>query len=86
MNRGRNLTVANNKYIGEALAGYHFDPLNGVNVEAGYFYSYIGLESYLLGENWNYTARSCPISPPFISREPASKSLQQTRSKSSHGS
>jgi hypothetical protein len=25
VNRGRNLTVANNKYIGEALAGYHFD-------------------------------------------------------------
>src|SRR5258708_20736638 len=54
VNRGRNLTVANNKYIGEALAGYHFDTLNGINVQAGYFYSYIGLESYLLGNNWNY--------------------------------
>ena len=54
VNRGRNLTVANNKYIGEAVAGYHFDKLDGINVEAGYFYSYIGLESYLLGENWSY--------------------------------
>src|SRR5579859_1788725 len=45
VNRGRNLTVANNKYIGEALGGYHFDKLDGINVEAGYFYSYIGLES-----------------------------------------
>jgi hypothetical protein len=54
VNKGRNLTVANNKYIGEAVAGYHFDKLDGINVEAGYFYSYIGLESYLLGENWSY--------------------------------
>jgi hypothetical protein len=66
VNRGRDLSVANNKYIGEALGGYHFNQWNGVNVEAGYFYSYIGLESYLLGENWNYNRPSCRISRPFI--------------------
>jgi hypothetical protein len=36
VNRGRNLSVANNKYIGEAVAGYHFDKLDGINVGAGY--------------------------------------------------
>jgi hypothetical protein len=65
VNRGRNLTVANNKYIGEALAGYHFDKLNGINVEAGYFYSYIGLESYLLAENWNYNRSFVSDFTPF---------------------
>jgi hypothetical protein len=65
VNRGRNLTVANNKYIGEALAGYHFDKWNGVNVQAGYFYSYIGLESYLLGENWNYNRSFLSDFTPF---------------------
>jgi hypothetical protein len=63
--RGRNLTVANNKYIGEALAGYHFDKLNGINVQAGYFYSYIGLESYLLAENWNYNRSFVSDFTPF---------------------
>jgi hypothetical protein len=65
VNRGRNLTVANNKYIGEALAGYHFDKLDGINVQAGYFYSYIGLESYLLGENWNYNRSFLSDFTPF---------------------
>ena len=65
VNRGRNLTVANNKYIGEALGGYHFDRWNGINVEAGYFYSYIGLESYLLGENWNYNRSFLSDLTPF---------------------
>jgi hypothetical protein len=63
--RGRNLTVANNKYIGEAFAGYHLDQWNGVNVEAGYFYSYIGLESYLLAENWNYNRSFLSDMTPF---------------------
>jgi len=65
VNRGRNLTIANNKYIGEALAGYHFDRWNGVNVQAGYFYSYIGLESYLLGENWSYNRSTVSDMTPF---------------------
>jgi hypothetical protein len=65
VNRGRNLTVANNKYIGEAVAGYHFDAMNGINVQAGYFYSYIGLESYLLGENWNYNRSFVSDFTPF---------------------
>jgi hypothetical protein len=65
VNRGRDLSVANNKYIGEALGGYHFNHWNGVNVEAGYFYSCIGLESYLLGENWNYNRSFLSDLTPF---------------------
>jgi hypothetical protein len=52
--RGRNNAVQNLRYIREATAGYHFDALHGINVEGGIFMSYIGLESYLLAENWNY--------------------------------
>lgn len=52
--RGRNTSVADLRMIREAAAGYHFDAGYGINVEAGIFASYIGLESYLLGENWNY--------------------------------
>jgi hypothetical protein len=52
--RGRNIGVQNLRYIREATAGYHFDALHGINVEAGIFMSYIGLESFLLAENWNY--------------------------------
>jgi hypothetical protein len=52
--RGRNNAVQNLRYIREATAGYHFDALKGINVEGGIFMSYVGLESYLLAENWNY--------------------------------
>ncbi len=52
--RGRNNAVQNLRYIREATAGYHFDALHGINVEGGIFMAYIGLESYLLAENWNY--------------------------------
>ena len=52
--RGRDLSAANLKYVREATLGYHFDVLAGINLEAGIFMSYIGLESYLLAENWTY--------------------------------
>ncbi len=65
--RGRNLSTANNKYLGEVLAGYHFDKWYGINVEAGIFYSYIGLESYLLAENWNYNrSLVCEFTPFYF--------------------
>ncbi|MCX8525261.1 porin [Chryseobacterium formosus] len=56
---GRNTNINNLKYIREAAAGYHFNVMHGLNVEAGMFMSYIGLESYVLNENWNYQ-RSLP--------------------------
>lgn len=52
--RGRNMAVQNLRYIREGTAGYHFDALRGINVEGGIFMSYVGLESFLLAENWSY--------------------------------
>jgi len=63
--RGRNIGVQNLRYIREATAGYHFDVLHGINVEGGIFMSYIGLESYLLAENWNYTRSVACEHTPF---------------------
>jgi len=42
------------RYISEAYAGYHWDKLNGVNVDAGLFMSYVGLFSYYQFDNWAY--------------------------------
>ena len=42
------------RYISEAYGGYHFDVLNGINVDAGIFMSYVGLFSYDNFENWMY--------------------------------
>jgi hypothetical protein len=42
------------RYIGEAYGGYHFNALNGVNVDAGLFLSYIGLFSFYQFDNWAY--------------------------------
>ena len=42
------------RYVSEAYGGYHFDVLNGVNVDAGIFMSYVGLFSYDNFENWMY--------------------------------
>jgi hypothetical protein len=48
------------RYISEAYGGYHFNVLNGVNVDAGIFMSYIGLFSYYNFDNWAYQ-------PSFVS-------------------
>lgn len=42
------------RYLSEANAGYHIDALNGINIDAGIFMSYIGLFSYYAAENWAY--------------------------------
>ena len=52
--RGRNLTTDALEHLREAAIGYHFNVLKGINVEAGLFSSFVGLESYLLAENWSY--------------------------------
>ncbi|HEY1098283.1 MAG TPA: outer membrane beta-barrel protein [Myxococcota bacterium] len=65
--RGRNATTEALKHIREATAGYHFDVLHGVNVEAGIFMSYVGLESYLLAENWSYNRSIvCEFTPFYF--------------------
>ena len=64
---GRNQSIGNLKYIREAAAGYHFDKWYGINVEAGIFMSYIGLESYVLNENWSYQrSMPCDFTPFYF--------------------
>jgi len=43
------------EFIQQAAAGWHFHVMHGLNVEAGLLLSYVGLESYVPEENWNYT-------------------------------
>ena len=42
------------RYLSEAYGGYHWDKLNGINLDAGIFMSYVGLFSYDNYENWMY--------------------------------
>lgn len=66
--RGRNTSINNLKYIREAAAGYHFNKWYGINVELGIFMSYIGLESYVTQENWNYQrSMVCDFTPFYFS-------------------
>ncbi len=66
--RGRNTAISNLKNIREAAAGYHFNKWYGVNVEMGIFMSYIGLESYVTQENWNYQrSMVCDFTPFYFS-------------------
>lgn len=68
VNRGRNTSINNLKYIREAAAGYHFDVWHGINVELGIFMSYIGLESYITQENWSYQrSMVCDFTPFYFS-------------------
>jgi hypothetical protein len=48
------------RYMTEAYGGYRFDKMNGINVDAGIFLSYIGLWSFYNFDNWNYQ-------PSFVS-------------------
>ena len=42
------------RYLSEAYGGYHLDVMNGINIEAGIFVSYVGLFSYYNFDNWTY--------------------------------
>lgn len=42
------------RYFSEAYAGYHFNAMHGINLDAGIFMSYVGLFSYYNAENWTY--------------------------------
>ena len=54
------------RYIAEANAGYHFKKLYGINVDAGLFMSYIGLNSYYQAENWEYQASYTSDNTPWF--------------------
>lgn len=53
------------RYLSEAYAGYHFDKWYGINVDAGMFMSYIGLNSYYQVENWEYQASFTSDNTPW---------------------
>jgi hypothetical protein len=54
------------RYISEAYGGYHFDTLNGINVQAGIFMSYVGLWSYYNFDNWTYQPSYVSSNTPWF--------------------
>jgi hypothetical protein len=54
------------RYISEAYGGYHWDKLNGINVDAGIFMSYIGLDSYYQFDNWSYQPSYVSSNTPWF--------------------
>lgn len=54
------------RYLAEANAGYHFNVWYGVNIDAGMFMSYIGLNSYYQTENWEYQASFTSDNTPWF--------------------
>jgi hypothetical protein len=54
------------RYLAEAYGGYHFNALNGVNVDAGIFLSYIGLFSYYNFDNWAYQPSYVSSNTPWF--------------------
>lgn len=54
------------RYLSEAYAGYHFNTAYGLNVDAGLFMSYIGLNSFYQAENWEYQASYTSDNTPWF--------------------
>ncbi len=54
------------RYISEAYGGYHFNVMHGINVDAGMFMSYVGLNSYYQCENWEYQASYTSDNTPWF--------------------
>jgi Putative beta-barrel porin-2, OmpL-like. bbp2 len=54
------------RYIAEGYGGYHIDKLNGINVDAGIFMSYIGLYSYYNFDNWSYQPSYVSSNTPWF--------------------
>jgi hypothetical protein len=54
------------RYVSEAYGGYHWDALNGINVDAGIFMSYVGLFSYYNFDNWAYQPSYVSSNTPWF--------------------
>jgi len=54
------------RYVSEAYGGYHWDALDGINLEAGIFMSYIGLFSYYIFDNWTYQPSYVSSNTPWF--------------------
>jgi Putative beta-barrel porin-2, OmpL-like. bbp2 len=59
------LTTAQ-RYLAEAYGGYHINALNGINIDAGIFLSYIGLFSYYNADNWAYQPSYVSSNTPWF--------------------
>lgn len=54
------------RYISEAYGSYHINTLNGINIQAGIFMSYIGLWSYYNFDNWTYQPSYVSSNTPWF--------------------
>ncbi|MFI5149225.1 MAG: outer membrane beta-barrel protein [Bacteroidia bacterium] len=64
--RGQYKLADEYRYISEAYGGYHFNVMHGINVDAGMFMSYVGLNSYYQCENWEYQASFTSDNTPWF--------------------
>jgi hypothetical protein len=54
------------RYVSEAYAGYHINAMDGINIQAGIFMSYIGLFSYYNFDNWAYQPSYVSSNTPWF--------------------
>jgi len=54
------------RYVSEAYGGYHWDTMNGINLDAGIFMSYVGLFSYYNFDNWAYQPSYVSSNTPWF--------------------
>jgi hypothetical protein len=54
------------RYVSEAYGGYHINVLDGINIDAGIFMSYIGLFSYYNFDNWAYQPSYVSSNTPWF--------------------
>ena len=54
------------RYLSEASGGYHWNKMNGINVDAGIFLSYIGLFSFYNFDNWAYQPSYVSSNTPWF--------------------
>jgi hypothetical protein len=54
------------RYLSEAYGGYHINALDGINLDAGIFMSYVGLFSYYNFDNWAYQPSYVSSNTPWF--------------------
>lgn len=54
------------RYLSEAYGGRHWNALNGINLDAGIFMSYVGLFSYYNFDNWSYRPSYVSSNTPWF--------------------
>lgn len=64
--RGQYALATVYRYLSEAYIGYHWNKAYGLNVDAGLFMSYIGLNSFYQCENWEYQASFTSDNTPWF--------------------